>query len=109
LSQTAPLARASGSDGGDLLFSGRSLKSFSTRELDRYRNRTVGFVFQFYHLMPELTVTENVAIAAMIHGGQSRASGARRAARASAGTCLAGARSGSPGAVGNRKAGEHAS
>ena len=48
---------------------GRALKGFSAGELDRYRRRTVGFVFQFYHLLPELSVLQNVLIAAMVlHG-----------------------------------------
>jgi lipoprotein-releasing system ATP-binding protein len=37
--------------------------------LDAYRARTVGFAFQFYHLLPELDVLRNVTIAAMIRGG----------------------------------------
>jgi len=36
------------------------------RELNRYRNDTVGFVFQFYHLLDELNVLENVVLPAMI-------------------------------------------
>jgi lipoprotein-releasing system ATP-binding protein len=41
----------------------------STAVLDSYRTRDVGFVFQFYHLLPELTVTENVLLPAMVlHG-----------------------------------------
>ncbi|MCA9294463.1 MAG: ABC transporter ATP-binding protein [Phycisphaerales bacterium] len=48
---------------------GRSIDGFSAHELDQYRRSTVGFVFQFYHLLPELTVLQNVLIAAMVlHG-----------------------------------------
>ena len=47
---------------GDLLFEGRSLASASDDELTAYRRRHVGFVFQFYNLIPSLTVTENVAL-----------------------------------------------
>jgi ABC-type lipoprotein export system ATPase subunit len=50
---------------GDILFHGTPLSSMSRRELDRFRAREVGFVFQFYHLLPELTVMDNVLVAAM--------------------------------------------
>jgi lipoprotein-releasing system ATP-binding protein len=44
--------------------------SLGPLQLDRYRTREVGFVFQFYHLFPELTVLDNVLIAAMIRHGK---------------------------------------
>ena len=47
-------------------FQGKTITAFSTRELDRYRARQVGFIFQFYHLLPELTLLQNVMIAGMI-------------------------------------------
>lgn len=50
---------------GDILFNSTPLSSMSRRELDRFRAREVGFVFQFYHLLPELTVMDNVLVAAM--------------------------------------------
>jgi len=54
---------------GDVLFQGKELTKFSGRELNHYRRATVGFVFQFYHLLPELNVLENVLLAAMVlHG-----------------------------------------
>jgi len=55
---------------GDVSFEGRSLRAMSTAELDRFRRADVGFVFQFYHLLPELTVLQNVTIAAMIRWGR---------------------------------------
>jgi lipoprotein-releasing system ATP-binding protein len=48
--------------GEDLVGKGRA-------RLDRYRARDTGFVFQFYHLLPELTVLENVTVAAMVRWG----------------------------------------
>lgn len=50
-------------------FRGRPLAARSAGELDSYRRRSVGFVFQFYHLLPELTALENTLIPAMaLHG-----------------------------------------
>ena len=56
---------------GSVLHRGRALSALGARALDRYRAYEVGFVFQFYHLLPELTVLENTLIAAMV--GRSRA------------------------------------
>ncbi len=62
-----------GAPAASIVFQGRDLCRASVAERDRYRRRSVGFVFQFYHLFPELTVLENVLIASMV---------GRRAARA---------------------------
>ena len=51
-------------------FEGNNLVTLSTARLDEYRRRRVGFVFQFYHLLPELTVLQNVTIAAMTAMGK---------------------------------------
>lgn len=53
-----------------IVFAGRDVTAFSGAELDAYRNQTIGFVFQFYHLLPELNVLENVLLAAMIRHGR---------------------------------------
>ncbi|QQS10155.1 MAG: ABC transporter ATP-binding protein [Phycisphaerales bacterium] len=50
-------------------YSGTPLSLMSHARLDHYRRAEVGFVFQFYHLLPELTVMGNVLIAAMIRQG----------------------------------------
>jgi len=47
---------------GEILFRGASLAGRSERELTRYRRDHVGFVFQFYNLIPSLTARENVAL-----------------------------------------------
>jgi ABC-type lipoprotein export system ATPase subunit len=52
-------------DKGAVSFNGRQLDKLSGRELNRFRNRQVGFVFQFYHLLDELDVQENVYLPAM--------------------------------------------
>jgi len=51
---------------GDVRWEDRSLARMSDRELADFRNRTVGIVFQFYHLLPELTALENVMVPALI-------------------------------------------
>ncbi len=51
-------------------YRGRAIEAMGAGELDRYRRTTVGFVFQFYHLLPELSVLNNVLIAAMVAHGR---------------------------------------
>ncbi len=51
-------------------FRGQDLTRMSVSQLDTYRNRSVGFVFQFYHLLPELTVVENALLPAMQRWGR---------------------------------------
>ena len=52
-------------DKGIVKFEGRDLNRHSSSELNRFRNKMVGFVFQFYHLLDELSVLENVFLPAM--------------------------------------------
>jgi len=54
--------------GGGLLFEGRDLTALSPAEAAHFRNRELGFVFQFHHLLPEFTAVENVAMQAIISG-----------------------------------------
>ena len=51
---------------GTILVGSRDLSSFDSKELTEYRRRDVGFVFQFYNLIPNLTALENIQIAAML-------------------------------------------
>ncbi|MEQ8174957.1 MAG: ABC transporter ATP-binding protein [Syntrophomonadaceae bacterium] len=51
---------------GEILFQGRDLTHASDRELTQYRRHQVGFVFQFYNLIPDLTAEENVSLAAQL-------------------------------------------
>jgi len=51
---------------GSVRFEDRDVFGLGGRGVDRYRNQTVGFVFQFYHLLPELTALENVLMTAMV-------------------------------------------
>lgn len=53
-------------DSGRVLYKGRDLSTFSQREISHFRNKNIGFVFQFHHLLPELTSLENVALPHLI-------------------------------------------
>lgn len=53
-------------DRGQIAWRGRMLSEMRRRERETYRNRAIGFVFQSYHLMPELNVLENVMVASMV-------------------------------------------
>jgi putative ABC transport system ATP-binding protein len=53
-------------DAGDILIEGVSLQSMSDRERTDYRARRMGFVFQFYNLMPVLTSVENVELPLLV-------------------------------------------
>jgi lipoprotein-releasing system ATP-binding protein len=53
-----------------ITYEGRDLAAMNAAALDRYRSSAVGFVFQFYHLLPELSVLENVTIGAMVRFGR---------------------------------------
>ena len=54
------------SDSGPIRFGGEDVRAFNAWRENMYRNRDVGFVFQFYHLLPELTVLENAMLPALV-------------------------------------------
>jgi lipoprotein-releasing system ATP-binding protein len=56
---------------GDVSITGQSLASLSSVQLGKLRNRTLGFVYQFHHLLPEFTATENVAMPLLVRGVRS--------------------------------------
>jgi lipoprotein-releasing system ATP-binding protein len=53
-------------NGGEILFNGQNIAKFSQSELTNFRNRRIGFLFQAYHLLPELNALENVCLPARI-------------------------------------------
>lgn len=55
-------------DSGSVYFNDQNLFDLTDDKLARFRNKNIGFVFQFHHLLPEFTAVENVAIPRMIMG-----------------------------------------
>lgn len=65
-------------DSGTVLYHGQNVGQLSQRALASFRNRNIGFVFQFHQLLPEFTALENVCIPALI-AGKSRPEAVARA------------------------------
>lgn len=57
---------------GEILFEGKRLKGLTDSDLSAFRNKSIGFVFQFYHLLPEFTILENVMMPAVIAHKRTR-------------------------------------
>ena len=64
---------------GEIEIDGEAVHALSDRQLSRFRNTKIGFVFQFHHLLPEFTALENVCIPGYI-GGRDRREVEKRAA-----------------------------
>lgn len=58
--------------GGRVLYDGVDVTTLSDKKLSAFRNRNIGFVFQFHQLLPEFTLVENVAMPALIGGDAHR-------------------------------------
>lgn len=55
-------------DRGDVIIDGQNVSKLSQKNLAAFRNKNIGFVFQFHHLLPEFTALENICIPAYIAG-----------------------------------------
>jgi lipoprotein-releasing system ATP-binding protein len=55
-------------DEGDIFYDDVNVRTLKEGQLSRFRNRHIGFVFQFHHLLPEFTALENICIPAFIKG-----------------------------------------
>ncbi len=64
---------------GEVVIAGQSLQKLSASQLGKLRNRTLGFVYQFHHLLPEFTALENVAMPLLVRG-ETPAQASRQAA-----------------------------
>jgi lipoprotein-releasing system ATP-binding protein len=75
-------------DQGEILLEGRRIDNLPAAGRDRVRNQVFGFIFQFYHLLPELNVLENVLVPLMIRHSVFGWWWRKRAARAQAESLL---------------------
>lgn len=66
------LGTLSSPDNGTLRIDGTDVLSLGRKQISEFRNRRIGFVFQFHHLLPEFTSVENVMIPALIAGKKER-------------------------------------
>ncbi len=67
-------------NGGKVLYDGVDVTTMTDRKLSAFRNRNIGFVFQFHQLLPEFSLVENVAMPALI-GGTNHKSALEQAAK----------------------------
>lgn len=66
------LGTLSSPDNGTLRIDGTDVHALGRKQISEFRNRRIGFVFQFHHLLPEFTSVENVMIPALIAGKKER-------------------------------------
>lgn len=66
-------------DSGSILYDGTDVLALKSNQLAQFRNRHIGFVFQFHQLLPEFSAAENVAIPALL-GGAKQSQAMKRAA-----------------------------
>ncbi|MCB9195127.1 MAG: ABC transporter ATP-binding protein [Flavobacteriales bacterium] len=59
-------------DSGDILFETENITKLRKKALADFRNKNIGFVFQFHHLLPEFSALENVVLPALIGGGNKK-------------------------------------
>jgi lipoprotein-releasing system ATP-binding protein len=59
-------------DGGEVVLKGERINNLSGKALAKFRNKHIGFIFQFHHLLPEFTALENVCIPGWIAGSRKR-------------------------------------
>ena len=55
---------------GEIIFNGKNINNFSEKISAKWRNKKIGFIFQFYNLLPEFNVLENIFLPLMIYGNK---------------------------------------
>ena len=65
-------------DSGEIIIDGTDVRKLSSKKLSEFRNKRIGFVFQFHQLLPEFTAIENIMIPAFI-AGMSKSEAKKRA------------------------------
>lgn len=66
-------------DKGQVIINGEDVSKMNNKRLADFRNKNIGFIFQFHHLLPEFSAIENVMIPALIGGGKDGAAKKRAA------------------------------
>lgn len=66
-------------DSGTVTYDGRNVMEMNDKQLSRFRNTNIGFVFQFHQLLPEFSLVENVAMPALIKGEKPKEAYAKAA------------------------------
>ncbi|MEO6818354.1 MAG: ABC transporter ATP-binding protein [Ginsengibacter sp.] len=59
-------------DKGEIFFNDKSITKLSGKKLAEFRNKYIGFVFQFHHLLPEFSALENICVPGWIAGGKNK-------------------------------------
>jgi len=62
----------SSSDTGELTINGTDIRTLNQKQVAQFRNKNIGFVFQFHHLLPEFTAVENICMPAFIKGSDKK-------------------------------------
>ena len=66
------LSTLDNADEGKIIIDGKNIEGFSDVEISKFRNSSIGFVFQFHHLLPDFTVFENILMPAWIKQDNSK-------------------------------------
>lgn len=64
-------------DSGTIMYGHEDVQLYNEKQLAKFRNKNIGFIFQFHHLLPEFTALENVCMPAWIAGEDKNASAKR--------------------------------